>query len=76
MAAILVACAGVVWAQDSGRMQKPGSESQQSAESSIIPGRYIVVLKDNDSGRASAQASEDRRQALHVAEDFVQEDKV
>ena len=63
VAAISVACTGVVWAQDSERTQKPGSESQQSAESGVVPGHYIVVLEDKDSGGAAAEASADRRQA-------------
>src|SRR4028119_522792 len=57
MAAISVACSGVVWAQDSGRTLKPGSASQQSAESSVIPGRYIVVLEDDGGGETAAWAS-------------------
>src|SRR5918997_6459656 len=76
VAAISVACTGVVWAQDSGRAQKPGSTSQQSAESSVIPGRYIVVLEDKDRGRAAAEASVDAQQARQVAEDLSQGDRV
>src|ERR671917_1831219 len=75
-AAISVACTGVVWAQDSGRIQKPGSASQQSAESSVIPGRYIVVLEDKDSGGAAAEASVDARQARQVASDLSEDNEV
>lgn len=76
MAAISVACTGVVWAQDSGRTLKPRSASQKSAESGVIPNRYIVVLEDDGRGETAAQASADRRQAGQVADDLIQEDKV
>ena len=67
MAAISVAYTGVVWAQDSGRTLKPGSASQKSVESGVIPNRYIVVLEDDGRGETAAQASADRRQAGQVA---------
>ena len=76
MAAISVACTGVVWAQDSGRTLKPGSASQKSAESGVIPDRYIVVLGDDGRGETAAQASADRRQAGQVAGDLSEDDKV
>ena len=76
MAAISVACTGVVWAQDSGRTLKPGSASQKSAESGVIPNRYIVVLEDDGRGETAAQASADRRQAGQVAGDLSEDDKV
>ena len=76
MAATLLACAGVVLAQDSGRTQKPDPASQQSAESEIIPNRYIVVLEDDGRRGVGAQASDGRRQARQVAGDLSEEDKV
>src|ERR687894_453775 len=76
MAAISVTCTGVVWAQDSERTQKPGSPSQPSAESSVIPGRYIVVLEDKNSGGVAAEASADRRQAGQVASDLSEDNEV
>ncbi len=76
VAAISVACTGVVWAQDSGRTPKPSSESQQSAESSVIPGRYIVVLKDDGGGETAARASVNRQQAGQVASDLSEDDEV
>ena len=76
MAAISVACTGVVWAQDSGRTLKPGSASQRPAESGVIPDRYIVVLEDDGRGETAAQASADRRQAGQVASDLSEDDEV
>jgi subtilisin len=76
MAAISVACTGVVWAQDSGRTLKPGSASQKSAESGVIPNRYIVVLEDDGRDETAAQASADRRQAGQVASDLSEGNKV
>ena len=76
VAANSVACTGVVWAQDSGRTLKPGSASQQSAESSVIPGRYIVVLEDEGGGETAAWASVNRQQAGQVASDLSEDDEV
>ncbi|MDP8901583.1 MAG: protease inhibitor I9 family protein [Actinomycetota bacterium] len=75
MAAILLACAGVVLAQET-EQTKPPSASQQPAEGEVIPGRYIVVLEDDGRGQAGALAASERRQAGQVAEDLAEEDKV
>jgi len=76
MAATVFACAAVVLAQEAEQETKPPSASQQTVESKIIPGRYIVVLKDDGNGRTEAQAASDRRQAQQVASDLNQDNKV
>lgn len=76
MAATVFACAAVVLAQEAEQKTKPPPAPQQTAESRVIPGRYIVVLEDEGSGRTGAQAASDKRQAQQVASDLNQDDKV
>jgi subtilisin family serine protease len=76
MAAALLACAGVVLAQETASPDRPFSTPRQPAKSNVIPGRYIVVLKDDDGGRAGAQAVADERQARQVAKDLSEDNKV
>ena len=79
MAATLLACAGIVPAQETERPGKPSFAPRQPAEpteSKIIPDRYIVVLEDDRGGETGAQASADRRQAVQVASDLSEGNKV
>ena len=76
VAAIVFAWAAVGLALEAEQETKPPSAPQQTTESRIIPGRYIVVLKDDGSGRTDAQAASDRRQAQQVASDLNQDDKI
>lgn len=76
MLAALVAYTGAVFAQETEERIKPPSAAQQTEESKVIQDRYIVVLEDEDSGRAAAEASGDKRQAQQVANDFAQESRV
>ena len=50
MAVALLACTGAVLAQEAEERTKPSSSSQPPTESDVIPGRYIVVLKDDGAG--------------------------
>jgi subtilisin len=76
MAVALLACTGAVLAQEAEERTKPSSSSQPPTESDVIPGRYIVVLKDDGAGQASAQSANDKREAQQVANDLSQENKV
>lgn len=78
--ATLLACTGVVMAQGNSKEEstKPSSPSKQAAEvSPVIPDSYIVVLKDDSSGQASAQGGEQKKkEAQQVADDLSQQGKV
>ena len=76
VAATLLASAGIVLAQGSDRVKGSSSASGQPAESDVIPGRYIVVLEDEDRGKASAEARSDKQQAQQVASDLSGENEV
>ena len=68
---MLLACAGVVWAQttEPGR-DKPDSPSQQNARSDVIRGSYIVVLEDGD------QAASNEPEARRVAKELSRQNQV
>lgn len=77
MAAALLACAGAVLAQETEERTKPPSSSQQSAQSNVIPGRYIVVLEDDSAGQAGAQAARSNKQeARQVASALSEQNRV
>jgi subtilisin len=76
MAAALLAGTGALLAQETEKRTKPSTSPQQPAESNVIPGRYIVVLKDDGAGQAGAEARGQKREAQQVANDLSQENKV
>jgi subtilisin family serine protease len=76
MAAALLAGTGAVLAQETEKRTKPSTSSQQPAESNVISGRYIVVLKDDGARQAGAQARGQKREAQQVANDLSQQNKV
>ena len=51
-AAMLLACAGAVLAQATAPVP-----TQQAAEGNVVPGRYIVVLRDDIIQASSAQVA-------------------
>lgn len=84
VAAILLACTGVVLAQatDKERTDKKSAASSQGESATlshrdkdnVIPNRYIVVLKDDGSGgQVTAQGNKDPKQ---VANEMTQENRV